>query len=249
MHCGPRADGSQLVVSQVAGRPDAQVGAGAVSVACASAPQPRRLRRIDCDHVHPTPGSWTLARASSGRGVARRPFQRPLRPGSPILPGPGRAAGAGELCGSYGEDGTIFGLPDTSVQLEIVRSTEPVVRADRIDALVFYLPDAATQERLITRTAAAGVEPTSRTPTWHANSGMIYQDPDGRSSTPRTEVALQPTPQEQAGRVARAVAGSVVADGLGRPRSSPWGNRDSTRTAGASSRVGAAAVDVDPHPA
>jgi hypothetical protein len=28
---------------------------------------------------------------------------------------------------SYGEDGTIFGLPDTSVQLEIVRSTQPAV--------------------------------------------------------------------------------------------------------------------------
>jgi hypothetical protein len=39
-------------------------------------------------------------------------------------------------------DGTIFSLPDTSVQLEIVRSTEPVVRTDRIDTLVFYLPDA-----------------------------------------------------------------------------------------------------------
>jgi hypothetical protein len=43
---------------------------------------------------------------------------------------------------SYGEDGTIFGLPDTFVQLKIVRSTEPVVRTDRIDTLVFYLPDA-----------------------------------------------------------------------------------------------------------
>jgi hypothetical protein len=27
--------------------------------------------------------------------------------------------------GSYGEDGTVFGLPDTSTQLEIVRSIEP----------------------------------------------------------------------------------------------------------------------------
>ena len=50
------------------------------------------------------------------------------------------------FAGSYGEDGTIFGLPDTSVQLEIVRSAAPVVRADRIDTLVFYLPDAAAQE-------------------------------------------------------------------------------------------------------
>ena len=65
---------------------------------------------------------------------------------------------------SYGEDGTIFGLPDTSVQLEIVRSPEPAVRADRIDMLVFYLPDAAAQDRLIARMAAAGLEPTSQHP-------------------------------------------------------------------------------------
>jgi hypothetical protein len=32
--------------------------------------------------------------------------------------------------GSYGEDGTIFGLPDSSVQLEIVRSTAPAVPSD-----------------------------------------------------------------------------------------------------------------------
>ena len=81
---------------------------------------------------------------------------------------------------SYGEDGTIFGLPDTSVQLEIVRSAEPVVRADRLDMLVFYLPDAAAQERLIARMAAAGVEPTSQHPYWQANGGVTYQDPDGR---------------------------------------------------------------------
>jgi catechol 2,3-dioxygenase-like lactoylglutathione lyase family enzyme len=81
---------------------------------------------------------------------------------------------------SYGEDGTIFGLPDTSVQLEIVRSTEPVVRVDRVDMLVFYLPDAAAQERLTARMEAAGVEPTSQHPYWAANGGVTYQDPDGR---------------------------------------------------------------------
>jgi hypothetical protein len=81
---------------------------------------------------------------------------------------------------SYGEDGTIFGLPDSSVQLEIVRSAAPVVRADRIDMLVFYLPDSAAQERLIARMAAAGVEPTSQHPYWQANGGVTYQDPDGR---------------------------------------------------------------------
>src|SRR5215218_7420595 len=68
------------------------------------------------------------------------------------------------FAGSYGEDGTIFGLPDSSVQLEIVRSTEPAVRVDRVDMLVLYLADAAAQERLIARMAAAGMESTSQHP-------------------------------------------------------------------------------------
>ena len=84
------------------------------------------------------------------------------------------------FAGSYGEDGTIFGLPDTSMQLEIVRSTKPVAPVDRIDMLVFYLPNAAAQDRLIARMAAAGVEPTSQHPYWQANGGVTYQDPDGR---------------------------------------------------------------------
>ena len=84
------------------------------------------------------------------------------------------------FAGSYGEDGTIFGLPDSSVQLEMVRSTELAVGVDRVDMLVLYLPDAAAQERLIARMAAAGLEPTSQHPYWQANGGVTYQDPDGR---------------------------------------------------------------------
>ena len=89
------------------------------------------------------------------------------------------------FAGSYGEDGTIFGLPDSSVQLEIVRSTAPAVGVDRVDMLVvdmlvLYLADAAAQERLIARMAAAGMEPTSQHPYWQANGGVTYQDPDGR---------------------------------------------------------------------
>ena len=81
---------------------------------------------------------------------------------------------------SYGEDGTIFGLPDTSTQLEIVRSTEPAIALDRIDTLVFYLPDAAVQKRLVARMAAAGLEPTPQHPYWQTNGGVTYRDPDGR---------------------------------------------------------------------
>jgi catechol 2,3-dioxygenase-like lactoylglutathione lyase family enzyme len=81
---------------------------------------------------------------------------------------------------SYGEDGTIFGLPDTAWQLEIVRSTAPAVPVNRIDSLVFYLPDTAARERLVARMAAAGLEPSSQHPYWQANGGVTYRDPDGR---------------------------------------------------------------------
>ena len=82
--------------------------------------------------------------------------------------------------GSYGEDGTIFGLPDAASHLEIVRSTEAAVPVDRIDSLVFYLPDSAARERLVARMAAAGLEPASQHPYWRANGGVTYRDPDGR---------------------------------------------------------------------
>ena len=81
---------------------------------------------------------------------------------------------------SRGEDGTIFGLPDTAWHLEIVRSPEPAVPVDRIDSLVFYLPDTAARERLVARMAAAGLEPASQHPYWQANGGVTYRDPDGR---------------------------------------------------------------------
>jgi hypothetical protein len=84
--------------------------------------------------------------------------------------------------GSYGEDGTIFGLPDASFHREIVLSTVPAIPVDRKDLLVFYLPDLAARERLEARMAAAGKEPASQHPYWQANGGVIYRDPDGREA-------------------------------------------------------------------
>jgi hypothetical protein len=81
---------------------------------------------------------------------------------------------------SYGEDGTIFGLPDAASHLEIVRSTEPAIAVFRIDMLVFYLPDSAARQRLVARMAAAGMEPASQHPYWQANGGVTYRAPDGR---------------------------------------------------------------------
>jgi catechol 2,3-dioxygenase-like lactoylglutathione lyase family enzyme len=81
---------------------------------------------------------------------------------------------------SYGLDGTILGLPDGPVHLEIVRLPDARHPAQGLDQLVFYLTDAAAQERITARLAAAGVHPVAQIDYWQANGGVTYQDPDGR---------------------------------------------------------------------
>ncbi len=82
---------------------------------------------------------------------------------------------------SYGLDGTILGLPGSPVHLEIVRlrdaSPDP---AQGRDQLVFYLSDAAAQERITARLAAAGIDPVAQIEYWQANGGVTYKDPDGQ---------------------------------------------------------------------
>jgi len=82
--------------------------------------------------------------------------------------------------GSYGLDGTILGLPGSPVHLEIVRLQDGRHPAGGLDQLVFYLPDAAAQERIMARLAAADVRPVAQIEYWQANGGVTYQDPDGR---------------------------------------------------------------------
>jgi catechol 2,3-dioxygenase-like lactoylglutathione lyase family enzyme len=81
---------------------------------------------------------------------------------------------------SYGLDGMILGLPGGEVHLEIVRSQKAPRPAPGLDQLVFYLPDAGAQERIMARLAAAGVHPIAQIDYWQANGGVTYQDPDGR---------------------------------------------------------------------
>jgi hypothetical protein len=81
---------------------------------------------------------------------------------------------------SYGLDGTILGLPGGPVHLEIVRLPDARHPAPGLDQLVFYLPDAAAQERITARLAAAGLDPVAQIDYWEANGGVTYQDPDGR---------------------------------------------------------------------
>jgi catechol 2,3-dioxygenase-like lactoylglutathione lyase family enzyme len=81
---------------------------------------------------------------------------------------------------SYGLDGTILGLPGGPVHLEIVRLEDAPHPAHGLDQLVFYLPDAAAQERIMARLAAAGAHPVAQIDYWQDNGGVTYQDPDGR---------------------------------------------------------------------
>jgi catechol 2,3-dioxygenase-like lactoylglutathione lyase family enzyme len=81
---------------------------------------------------------------------------------------------------SYGLDGTILGLPGGLVHLEIVRLGDAPPPAPGRDQLVFYLPDAAAQEHITARLAAAGLRPVAQIDYWQANGGVTYQDPDGR---------------------------------------------------------------------
>jgi catechol 2,3-dioxygenase-like lactoylglutathione lyase family enzyme len=81
---------------------------------------------------------------------------------------------------SYGLDGTILGLPGGPVHLEIVRLEGLASPARGLDQLVFYLPDAAAQEKVRARLDAAGVHPVAQIEYWAANGGITYQDPDGR---------------------------------------------------------------------
>ena len=87
----------------------------------------------------------------------------------------------GKFADSFGEDGTIFGLPDTHVQLEIVRAHGGVTATDPLDMLVLYLPGAAAVAAATAplRTAGVPAEPAPH-PYWVARGGIVYLDPDGR---------------------------------------------------------------------
>jgi catechol 2,3-dioxygenase-like lactoylglutathione lyase family enzyme len=86
----------------------------------------------------------------------------------------------GEFTASFGEDGTIFGLPDTTVQLEIVREHEASAVA-AFDQLVLYLDDAAAVDVATAPLRAAGLAAKpDQHPYWAANGAVTYDDPDGR---------------------------------------------------------------------
>jgi catechol 2,3-dioxygenase-like lactoylglutathione lyase family enzyme len=120
--------------------------------------------------AHLRPGALRFAR-SSGRYDDTVAFYRDVI-GLPVV---------GEFSGSFGEDGTIFGLPDARVQLEIVRAHGGVSAVDPLDMLVLYLSgaDAVAAAPAPLRAARAPVDPTPH-PYWAARGGAVHLDPDGR---------------------------------------------------------------------
>jgi GNAT superfamily N-acetyltransferase len=120
-------------------------------------------------HLHP--GAVRIARASH-RYEETVSFYRDLLQ-LPVVD---------EFSSSFGEDGTIFGLPDTSVHMEIVRAHHGSVAASAFDQLVLYLDDEVAVDSAIGPLRAAGLAPVRKPhPYWEANGAIIYRDPDGRA--------------------------------------------------------------------
>jgi hypothetical protein len=82
---------------------------------------------------------------------------------------------------SYGEDGTIFGLPGWPNHLELVRSNHAYTEARDFDDLVFYLSDSAAVEEATRKLRASGIDPVAdQHPYWDDWGGTTFVDPDGR---------------------------------------------------------------------
>ena len=73
----------------------------------------------------------------------------------------------------------IFGLPDASLTLEVVRSDEPV-HVDPHEQACLYFPGAAAMEAARRGLVDAGIEPVASYPYWAARGALTYRDPDGR---------------------------------------------------------------------
>jgi catechol 2,3-dioxygenase-like lactoylglutathione lyase family enzyme len=103
-----------------------------------------------------------------------------------------------EFADSFGEDGTVFGLPSIYVHLEIVRSRKTGRNVDPLDQLVFYLsgPLAAAEAGAPLQAAGTTRDPSPH-PYWESRGATVYLDPDGRRVVFAPWVfGLEPEPNE-----------------------------------------------------
>lgn len=87
-----------------------------------------------------------------------------------------------DFVGSFGEDGTVFGIPDSAVQLEVVRARQCGDSDARpFEQLVIYLDGPVAVSKATSRLDDSGVPADSEPhPYWAANGAVSYRDPDGR---------------------------------------------------------------------
>lgn len=82
---------------------------------------------------------------------------------------------------SFGEDGTILGLPGLATHIEIVRGQGAAPTVDPLGQLVFYLSGAAAMAAATEplREADVPTDPEPH-PYWAARGATVHLDPDGR---------------------------------------------------------------------
>jgi catechol 2,3-dioxygenase-like lactoylglutathione lyase family enzyme len=76
-------------------------------------------------------------------------------------------------------DGLIFGVPDTSVTLELISADEPDAAGEQ-DEIVLYLPDPGARDAAVKRLTDAGLTPVTPAQYWIDNDSVAFHDPDGR---------------------------------------------------------------------
>jgi catechol 2,3-dioxygenase-like lactoylglutathione lyase family enzyme len=120
-------------------------------------------------HLHPGALRWTWASSHYEDTIS---FYRDVV-GLPVI---------GEFTHSFGEDGTVFGLPDTGTQVEIVRAHGDRGHRGAFDQLVLYLDDADAVTAATAPLLEHGFRPDpERHAYWQANGAVVHRDPDGRA--------------------------------------------------------------------
>jgi GNAT superfamily N-acetyltransferase len=86
-----------------------------------------------------------------------------------------------EFTSSFGEDGTILGLPAASAHLEILRERTGESSAVGHDEIVLYVDGGEALRGATAGLREAGIAPDSEGhPYWAANRAVTFRDPDGR---------------------------------------------------------------------
>ena len=81
--------------------------------------------------------------------------------------------------GSFGSNGAIFGLPSSTLTMEIVEAVDAVA-VDHHEQLCLYFPDKRAQQAAVARLQRAALQPVEQHPYWEATGAVTYRDPDGR---------------------------------------------------------------------